>query len=85
MITFDRLWQTMRKRNISQYKLIKTYGISIGRLGRLRKNGFTVGDNSYEKETTFIQSKMYCKFNTFSLCLPLFCKFKMGLSQIGSL
>lgn len=38
MIVFDRLWQTMRERNISQYKLIKTYGISTGQLDRLRKN-----------------------------------------------
>lgn len=35
MIAFDRLWQTMRKRNISQYKLIKTYGISTGQLDQL--------------------------------------------------
>ena len=28
----------MKKRNISQYKLIKTYGISTGQLDRLRKN-----------------------------------------------
>lgn len=38
MIVFDRLWQTMRERNISQYKLIKTYGISTGQLDRLQKN-----------------------------------------------
>ena len=57
MIVFDRLWQTMRKRNISQYKLIKTYGISIGRLGRLRKNEFTVSDNSYEKKLLLYKAK----------------------------
>lgn len=38
MIVFDRLWQTMKDRGISQYKLIKTYGISTGQLDRLRKN-----------------------------------------------
>ncbi|MBQ7097643.1 MAG: helix-turn-helix transcriptional regulator [Clostridia bacterium] len=38
MIVFDKLWITMKKRNISQYKLIKTYGISTGQLDRLRKN-----------------------------------------------
>jgi DNA-binding Xre family transcriptional regulator len=38
MITFDRLWVTMKKRNISQYKLIKDYGFSSGQLDRLRKN-----------------------------------------------
>lgn len=39
MIVFDRLWETMKKRGISQYKLIKVYGISTGQLDRLRKNG----------------------------------------------
>lgn len=38
MIVFDRLWQTMKDRGVSQYKLIKTYGISTGQLDRLRKN-----------------------------------------------
>jgi len=39
MIVFTRLWDTMRKKGISQYKLIKDYGISTGQLDRLRKNG----------------------------------------------
>ena len=38
MIVFDRLWETMRQKNISQYKLIKEYKISTGQLDRLRKN-----------------------------------------------
>ena len=39
MIVFDKLWLTMKEKNISQYKLIKEYGISTGQLDRLRKNG----------------------------------------------
>jgi len=39
MISFDKLWITLKKRNISQYKLIKEYKISTGQLDRLRKNG----------------------------------------------
>lgn len=39
MIVFERLWATMKERGISQYKLIKEYGISTGQLDRLRKNG----------------------------------------------
>lgn len=39
MIVFDRLWMTMKERNISQYKLIHEYKISSGQLDRLRKNG----------------------------------------------
>lgn len=39
MIVFDKLWKTLKERNISQYKLIKEYKISTGQLDRLRKNG----------------------------------------------
>ena len=39
MIVFDKLWVTLKEKNISQYKLIKEYGISTGQLDRLRKNG----------------------------------------------
>ena len=38
MIDFDKLWITMKKNGISQYKLIKDYKISTGQLDRLRKN-----------------------------------------------
>lgn len=47
MIKYDRLWETMKKKGVSQYKLIKVYGISSGQLDRLRKNDnvstFTLG------------------------------------------
>jgi putative transcriptional regulator len=39
MIVYDKLWETMKKKGISQYKLIKEYGFSTGQLDRLRKNG----------------------------------------------
>lgn len=39
MIVYDKLWQTLKEKNISQYKLIKDYHISTGQLDRLRKNG----------------------------------------------
>ena len=38
MIVFDKLWITMKKNGISQYKVIKDYKISTGQLDRLRKN-----------------------------------------------
>ena len=38
MIVYDRLWQTMKLRQISQYKLIQDHGFSTGQLDRLRKN-----------------------------------------------
>lgn len=38
MISFDPLWSTMKKRGISQYKLLKDYKFSAGQLNRLRQN-----------------------------------------------
>ena len=38
MIVFDRLWETMRKKEITQYKLINHYGISPAQITRLKKN-----------------------------------------------
>lgn len=38
MIKYDRLWDTLKARGISQYKLIKDYGIDKAQLHRLRKN-----------------------------------------------
>lgn len=39
LILFDPLWDTLKEKGISQYKLIKDYKISTGQLDRLRKNG----------------------------------------------
>ena len=38
MIEYNRLWETMKKRNISQYDLYTHYGINRSLLDRLRKN-----------------------------------------------
>lgn len=38
MIIYQPLWHTLKEKNISQYDLIKRYGISTGQLDRLRKN-----------------------------------------------
>lgn len=38
MIVYDRLWEQMKRKGISQYRLIKEYGFSSGQLDRLRKN-----------------------------------------------
>lgn len=38
MITYDRLWKTMKEKGVTQYKLIHEYGFSNGQLDRLRKN-----------------------------------------------
>ena len=38
MIIFDKLWEVMREKNISQYKLINEYGISPAQITRLKRN-----------------------------------------------
>ncbi len=38
MIIYNKLFDTMKQKGISQYKLIKEYGFSSGQLNRLRKN-----------------------------------------------
>ena len=40
MVSYNRLWETMEKRKISQYRLIKEYGLSSGQMSRLRKNAY---------------------------------------------
>ena len=36
MITYKPLWETLKKKNISTYKLLKEYGISRGMLDNLK-------------------------------------------------
>lgn len=38
MISYEPLYETMKKRNVSTYKLINTYGISRSLLDRLKHN-----------------------------------------------
>lgn len=38
MIVFDPLWETLKRKHISQYALIKEYSVSTGTLDALRKN-----------------------------------------------
>lgn len=38
MISYDKLWRTMRERGITQYALIKKYNISPGQITRLKRN-----------------------------------------------
>lgn len=40
MIIYDPLWKTMKKKKISQYRLIKYYGVSSGQLNRLKQNKY---------------------------------------------
>ena len=38
MIRYDRLWETMRKRGITQYDLYTHHNVNRSQLDRLRKN-----------------------------------------------
>lgn len=38
MILYERLWETMKARKVSQYRLIKYHQFSAGQIGRLKKN-----------------------------------------------
>ena len=38
MISFEPLWNTMKKRNITTYRLIKDYDFSRGMLDKLKHN-----------------------------------------------
>ena len=40
MISYNRLWEAMEKRKISQYRLIKEFGLSSGQMSRLKKNTY---------------------------------------------
>ena len=47
MITYERLWETMKKRGITQYHLIKHEKFSAGQIGRL-KNNMTVSTQTLD-------------------------------------
>lgn len=38
MIVYDSLWETMKRRNISQYDLYTHYNVGRSQIHRLRKN-----------------------------------------------
>ena len=38
MIVYDKLWETLKEKGISQYKLIREYVISPAQITRLKRN-----------------------------------------------
>ena len=48
MIVFNKLWEVMKQKNISQYKLINEYDISPSILTRLKRNE-SVSTNTIER------------------------------------
>lgn len=56
MIEYDRLWESMKQKNISQNALIRDHGISAAQLTRLRKNQVV-----YTSTLDRICSILHCK------------------------
>ena len=48
MMSYDRLWETMKKQGVSQYALIKHHHISPGQITRLKRNE-SVSTNTLEQ------------------------------------
>ena len=38
MISYEKLWMAMKERGVTQYALIKKYGVSPGQITRLKRN-----------------------------------------------
>lgn len=38
MISYDRLWETMHRKGVTQYALIHTYHVSPAQITRLKRN-----------------------------------------------
>ncbi len=38
MIKYDKLWETMKKKGVTQYALIAKYHVSPGQITRLKRN-----------------------------------------------
>lgn len=57
MIVFDKLWKTMKKKNISQYILIHKYNFSTGQLDRIRKN-MNINTHTLDSLCKILQCKL---------------------------
>lgn len=38
MISYEKLWETMKKKGVTQYALIKTHGVSPAQITRLKRS-----------------------------------------------
>ena len=38
MISYEKLWATMKEKGVLQYALIKKYGVSPGQITRMKRN-----------------------------------------------
>ena len=56
MITYDRLWQTMKQQGVSQYDLYTHYNVNRSQLNRLRHNE-NVEVNTIDKLCNILQCR----------------------------
>lgn len=57
MITYDRLWQTMKQRGVSQYDLYTHYNVNRSQLNRLQHNE-NVEINTIDKLCNILQRRV---------------------------
>ena len=57
MITYDRLWQTMKQQGVSQYDLYTHYNVNRSQLNRLRHNE-NVEINTIDKFCNILQCRV---------------------------
>ena len=57
MITYDRLWQTMKQQGVSQYDLYTHYNVNRSQLNRLRHNE-NVEVNTIDKLCNSLQCRV---------------------------
>lgn len=57
MITYQPFWETLKKKNISQYQLIKQYHVSAGQLSRIRSGSY-ISTHTIEVLCTILDCKV---------------------------
>ena len=57
MISYERLWETMRQKGISQYALIHKFNVSPGQLTRMKRNE-SVSTHTIEMFCSILQCKV---------------------------
>ncbi|MBR4375814.1 MAG: helix-turn-helix transcriptional regulator [Spirochaetia bacterium] len=57
MISYDRLWETMRQKGITQYALIHKFNVSPGQLTRMKRNE-SVSTHTIEMFCSILQCKV---------------------------
>ena len=57
MISYERLWETMRQKGITQYALIHKFNVSPGQLTRMKRNE-SVSTHTIEMFCSILQCRV---------------------------